>query len=1849
MSNIESRLIEQVVRGWRDKLVNLSARNRLLNFREGQRNTLALVEPSLKELLSRVLAGRSLNIVSLEDERSEQAISLNDSSAEGDSEVSNLFEQFSPIERVRNASNLLGSPKPSADIQKSLRWLLDSQNTVFLDTGLSIVYLAVGKLEWRDWEAENKVYQSPLVLIPLELKATSRRSPVSLQLRDDEISVNRALSLKFSTLDIALPSLTETSADAILTYLDLVARLVSGHKGWSVERVCSISYFSFHKEAMYQDLEDHMDSVLASELVRALATSGTDYASDAFLFDPTDEREIDQSDQPEEALQVLDADASQRAAIIAARQGKSFVLEGPPGTGKSQTIANIIATQIADGRSVLFVSEKIAALDVVKNRLDEVGLGSYLLELHSSKAKRSVVAQDLAKALHKHPTARSTFTRVEKQKLKRQREELSAYAESVNSVENQLGLSVHDVIGEVALRAKLPAVPPANFDPARLTAESLADILDAARRLAHAWRPAAEKDRFVWKGSLKTVHPQREILEAIAALEDLKTVAEPYEDLTEQLGWSSPTGIRLLVPLLETARHRPDSVNIGFLTRDQWPETVSAADRLKAALASCSEAEERLATTAGELWRRITIDQPLQRAKAAVHTLAKARPACTILEGFTVDDLEKISATMQDSLGDLETITEISSSIADALGLLSPRQASESEDLLEVFSKASGRHRPEASWFRTDVDREVEIALETLRSLHEQRAEARDAASKEFRPVILEVDPRELHIRFSNQHTGLRKLSSASRADKKTVSDACQAGVSAKEAIPALYKAVAWQEAEEELGEAIDRYAALLGSRYVGDDTDWDALGLALQNAREIVQKARASALEKLAQAASHGSQVDLSLKERATALQERLRSLSTRYDELKPLTKIENLQEQSWENQQFWLSHAIEAIDDMQVTLREFDSNLNCSVTVGHALGIESAAKDLAAAREALRITWDETCSFFEEFSDPWSIDIENLNLQIEYATTVRTLATTSPREDTVSSQSVSLSSSMAHRIVTADFPESLESALRSWIHHRDTVLNFFDPLSQIDLLDWFDSWESANDFLAMLADDDSGPNEWHAFRKALTDLEAWGLQETIDALSAAECSADQVVDVLKREVLRVWIDEQLENDPLRNSGWSADRDSLVREFAAGDRNLIANAVADIVESANSQRPTANVGASKIIDSESQKKNRHMPIRELLDKTAVVSQKLKPVFMMSPLAVSQFLSSSLRFDLVIFDEASQVLPEDAINCIYRASQLIIAGDDNQLPPTPFFETDNQTNQEDLVDEYASAQDFESILKIAKGSGAFTTIRLKWHYRSRHESLITFSNQRFYSGELITFPSTMSMGPDVGVEFFHVPNGVYARGGAKNNFVEARFVAQRVAHHYATRPQMSLGVVALSQSQKEAIEAAIDELRDNTPGLDDKIDKSRLDGFFVKNLESVQGDERDVMIMSIGYGPDEHGKFTMNFGPMNREGGWRRLNVAVTRARFRNEIVASFEPSRISESTQKSLQVLRAYLDYSQRGLAALAMDDTFSLGDAESPFEESVHAWLISEGYSVVTQVGTSGYRIDMAIQRPGSPGQFVLGVECDGAAYHSSRAARDRDRLREEVLTRLGWRLHRIWGTSWYRNREAEQLRLRDAINDAISRPQSTILPGGARTHDVRGAEVDEVDIDINALPDWVLPYKVASPAAPPRTVKPTASDAVPYMYKTLNAVITEEGPIHHDLLVQRLKETWGIVKVTPTIQQNIDKAIVRVSKLRNGDFFLVNSNEEVFDTRKHSSTTRRGISHVYRREIEDTAWRITRDAVQIEHDDLVVTTARYLGFTRVSSEIRNHIGLVVEGLRSQGYLVGDPSSMMWSETPA
>jgi hypothetical protein len=497
---------------------------------------------------------------------------------------------------------------------------------------------------------------------------------------------------------------------------------------------------------------------------------------------------------------------------------------------------------------------------------------------------------------------------------------------------------------------------------------------------------------------------------------------------------------------------------------------------------------------------------------------------------------------------------------------------------------------------------------------------------------------------------------------------------------------------------------------------------------------------------------------------------------------------------------------------------------------------------------------------------------------------------------------------------------------------------------------------------------------------------------------------------------------------------DRVVEEFRDLDQGRLELAAARVRRAhAESVIRTMNEYPDQeaLVKRETEKRARHMPLRELLAKAPDVLTALTPCWMASPLSVSQLLPGDRRyFDVVIFDEASQVLPHDAVPALLRATQAVVAGDEHQLSPTLFF-ADGGGEIED--EDGAPTAGFESLLQLMRSvvGGARP---LQWHYRSRDESLIVFSNQQIYrpdGQEMITFPGPGGPGAVTHVLVDGAPGG---EGDEESGAEEAQRVVALVLEHAARRPGETLGVIAMGIQHANQIQTALDEALRSRPELEEFFDESRNERFFVKNLERVQGDERDAIILSIGYGKNRSGKLPYRFGPLNQEGGHRRLNVAVTRARRRMTVVSSFshhdmEPGR---SKAKGVELLRLYLQFAAGG--GKLPEERSCPEMTLTGFEADIYEALTAKGIPLLPRWGASRSSIDLVAQHPDRPGRLVLAIECDGAAYGEVPTARDRDRLRQQHLEALGWRFHRVWSTDWFMRREEEIERAWAAFLNAV-----------------------------------------------------------------------------------------------------------------------------------------------------------------------------------------------------------------------
>ncbi|MBN1403139.1 MAG: DUF3320 domain-containing protein, partial [Opitutales bacterium] len=707
-------------------------------------------------------------------------------------------------------------------------------------------------------------------------------------------------------------------------------------------------------------------------------------------------------------------------------------------------------------------------------------------------------------------------------------------------------------------------------------------------------------------------------------------------------------------------------------------------------------------------------------------------------------------------------------------------------------------------------------------------------------------------------------------------------------------------------------------------------------------------------------------------------------------------------------------------------------------------------------------------------------------------------------------------------------------------------------------------------------------------------------------------------------------------------------REFRRIDESLTKMASKTVAALVASGKPRmdakdkpADFGEVGALNTEMSKRSRHKPIRKLIAEIPTILPKLKPCLLMSPLSVAQYLDASHPpFDVVVFDEASQIPVSDAIGVMARGKQVIVTGDPQQLPPTSFFQRGMELSDEEftLMEAEGIPEDAESILDECRARG-LPDINLAWHYRSKHESLIAFSNHHYYGGSLLTNPEPEIR--DEGVKLVSV-DGVYDRGKSRTNLREAEEVVKAIAAHYRDEKLhgVSIGVVTFNSQQQSLIETLLDAERQKDAELDMLIANDEREPLFIKNLENVQGDERDVIIFSTTYGKDESGRPSNNFGPINKPGGHRRLNVAITRARLGVVVFTSLRPEDIdlSRTKERGPRHLKAYLEFAARGKLSLpAIIKGESRDEYDSGFELKVAEALRSQGWEVHTQIGCSSYRIDLAVVHPEHAGAYAIGIECDGATYHSSATARDRDRLRQSVLERLGWRIHRVWSTDWFRDYEKEKTRLFEAVSKAIE----NYSPDGAHLEqeqeeavkapaesEAQDAKSDEPIAEAAKAPDSAgVPYQMVQISQTMKGLDPYNPATVEALRFAIASVVDKEGPVALTLLCERIAAILEMKRSTTKLKDRLSEILPRnIPRTKTSSNTFIWSSKAGPDAYKEfrvhdgNDDFRRALSDICPQEQANAMEHVVRSYQSVPTEDLLRQVVLLFGYNNLTQQMKD-----------------------------
>ena len=742
-----------------------------------------------------------------------------------------------------------------------------------------------------------------------------------------------------------------------------------------------------------------------------------------------------------------------------------------------------------------------------------------------------------------------------------------------------------------------------------------------------------------------------------------------------------------------------------------------------------------------------------------------------------------------------------------------------------------------------------------------------------------------------------------------------------------------------------------------------------------------------------------------------------------------------------------------------------------------------------------------------------------------------------------------------------------------------------------------------------------WSRFYMTLRQMETNDLTEFTDFVIDNGLTVRDLPKLYKKSFYTQWVNyAAFRADPLADFT-RASQDMAVREFAKADRMQFDISRARIRSELSAKRPSLDLiipgSQVAILRREGEKKRKQKAIRTLFNEIGDLILLLKPCFLMSPLSVGTFLSGSeITFDAVVFDEASQIFPQDAIGAVYRGKQLIVVGDSRQMPPTNFFTSMVETDSDEETGDVA---DFESILDICQA--AFPQLSLKWHYRSRYESLIAFSNNSFYGGSLVTFPSVTRDREGVGVDYCYVEGGVFNRK-THQNALEASRVLDIVYREIREHPERSLGVVAFSISQQDMIDRMLSARRREDPSFESFFSRDREEPFFIKNLETVQGDERDTIIFSTAYGRDESGKLYHNFGPLNRIGGERRLNVAVTRARENVILVSSMHFNDIDpkKSSAEGVAALRNYLQYAELGQSVTEeTENQKTSGDSSlDPIIQSVCSFLAQRGIRADAHVGFGIANVEIGV-RDTEGRDYALAIETDGDIYHAMKNVRDRDRLRREVLERMGWNYYRIWSTEWIRNGAMERERLLAACSEALyvhdeTEPADGLTEGAeplADSEDFECMEKDELSFSI---------YRQADVVRLTRTCG--------FFQEYISEILKIEAPLSEEELLKRISFVFGRDHVTSAVKREYEDRMAGCERFgierRGGFLYLAGEDPYVF----RIPGVKRPVKYIAPEELAAGMRDILRENVSAGRDALYLAVVKMLGYSRVTDSMRERL---------------------------
>lgn len=1689
----------------RMRLLDLTARNRLINFRHTKTKSLRIIDELPNQLVETLLSDTEIRFLAVPEPTEKELIEAGYLKYEEESkQITRLLKEptaevwakhlgfDTDYEVPEIASNDSDKHSDTAiqtllypyEMEARLKSLYQTAELAIQEMGANILYLAFGFLEWSEIRTNHSPRIAPLFLVPVRLQKgrlnrKTKTYEYTLDYSGEDIIPNLSLKEKMrADFGMALPDLDENTVPE--TYFQEVQKLIQNKQPhWRVRRYISLALLNFSKLLMYLDLDPDrwpkgariIDHPTVAKFLSGYEQGTENDSGDDIGFG--EEHPIDKLDNIHTKYPLIDdADSSQHSALVDAVDGKDLVIEGPPGTGKSQTITNLIAASLAQGKKVLFVAEKLAALEVVRDRLDAAGLGEFCLELHSHKTQKRKMLDDVGERLKKHGFYRQPedieFDIARYEELKT---DLMKHAEKINKKWKNTGKSLHEIfMAAIRYRNSIGIDPEkvhpdgydgGNYDPVRrrrnedqvgiyckLYRDVTAQLGENQTLQGHPWCGVSNRDLQIfdldkvkmsldsWQMTLRELNSEREkITQSISCKpSDLPGTLQEFKYLlTELESIPSLQGDEVLqkLPVLHSDELDKAQRFLRFFLdiQDLYASLIKQVDPK---VLQNLEIIDQLFVGNEQLKQLVNQSTELTDLKNAIYQLQVSKEQ--------LENLKEPLCGVTEALGQ-PAETHLTLSLA---GLTDFRTAI---DLISILNPSYWKLRSEL--FDNDELDELlpkfHDELVELRSLHDALC---DVFKLDGLPKKFEI----LQLKNTLEAGGLFKWFKKSWrvARKQIKSYAINAHVKFPVLELLLDKLAEYAGKHQRLNENT-HYKEALGDNFRGIDTDADAL-VALRGWYKSVREQYGIGF---GNKVAFGDAI-LELPQKSASA---IRALTKQGIQAQLTKLIDNLV-----NLKDVFAHVTELHNDRTLLVGEEGILLHLLDKTSKALQVCDPLieeNSLTIADLSNRI---EGIGTLKQKVDEWQD--QKSNHQELFQGLLDLLKTGVNVDNSSNLSAVQNTLNLAVCLETKLSNKKLEIFIRQnpsistfemlVLHAKNLrIVNSsqednFEKFRGITKLDW-DKWtaQSSEQIDKLIKrnqfalDNGETLQSWLDYVRVRNNIENLGLNRLSAKIESGEVEIEKAKQAYQAGIFDVLAREALREDPELSLFSGHTQEALQEQFREYDNRLKQLQREQIAwQIDQTDIPVGYVGARAsdrteraLLEHEYHKQKRHVPIRQLLQRSANALVALKPCFMMGPMSVAQYLEpGKLDFDLVIMDEASQIKPQDALGAIARGRQLIVVGDPKQLPPTSFFD---RIADDDDGDGATGIEESESILDATQS--IFRARRLRWHYRSQHESLIEFSNHFFYDGDLIIFPSPYKETENYGVQYSRVPRGCFVN---RKNLEEARIICEAIREHFRHRTEDTLGVVAMSAEQRLQIERALETLAKEDPvfqkWLDD--DSKRRESLFIKNLENVQGDERDVILISMTYGPSEpNGRVFQRFGPINSDVGWRRLNVLFTRSRKRMHVFSSMgsEDVLIGPGSKRGVKALHNFLKYCETGI--LHKTEPITGREPDSDFEIAVMNALRDSGFECVPQVGVAGFFIDIAVLDPGNPGRYLMGIECDGATYHSAKSTRDRDRLRQSILERLGWKIRRIWSSDWFKNFRGE---LQPIINE-LHQLKSEVIP--------------------------------------------------------------------------------------------------------------------------------------------------------------------------------------------------------------